>query len=133
MASVVKKLTLLVVALALVSAMALAVHHGRATAFSPPNHRCPAVPSLNGLKHGYPILIQTRAVSCAAALTVVRAKESNVGVTFMGNPNGPAAQYRWRLEGLPGWTCFGDGSGFPGHGEGGACTRGADTVEWYHG
>ena len=31
-----------------------------------------------------------------------------------------------------GWTCFGDGSGFPGHGAGGDCSKGAATVEWYH-
>jgi hypothetical protein len=73
-----------------------------------------------------------RNVSCAEALTVVRAKESGIGVTFVGNPEGPASQFRWKLYGLPGWTCFGDGSGFPGHGAGGVCTKAGATVEWYH-
>ena len=63
---------------------------------------------------------------------MVRAMESGVGVTFVGNPEGPASQFRWKLFGLPGWTCFGDGSGFPGHGEGGDCSKGAAAVEWYH-
>jgi len=53
-------------------------------------------------------------------------------VTFVGNPEGPASQFRWKLYGLPGWTCFGDGSGFPGHGAGGVCTKAGATVEWYH-
>jgi hypothetical protein len=128
----VRRLTLIIVAVALLGGVGLLAQHGRATAFAPPNHRCPAVPSLNELKRGYPILIQTRNVSCAEALTVVRAKESSVGVTFVGNPEGPASQFRWKLYGLPGWTCYGDGSGFPGHGAGGACSRGSATVEWYH-
>jgi hypothetical protein len=50
----------------------------------------------------------------------------------VGNPEGPASQFRWKLYGLPGWTCFGDGSGFPGHGEGGDCSKGVAAVEWYH-
>src|ERR1019366_6469279 len=131
-ATVVKRLTALIVAVAVLGGAALLAGHGRATAFSPPNHRCPAVPSLSGFKHGYPILIQTRNVSCAQALTIVQAMESGVGVTFVGNPEGPASQFRWKLYGLPGWTCFGDGSGFPGHGAGGDCTKGGATVEWYH-
>jgi hypothetical protein len=57
---------------------------------------------------------------------------SGVGVTFVGNPEGPASQFRLKLYGLPGWTCYGDGSGFPGHGAGGYCTKGGATVEWYH-
>jgi hypothetical protein len=44
---------------------------------------------------------------------MVQAMESGVGVTFVGDPEGPASQFRWKLYGLPGWTCFGDGSGFP--------------------
>jgi hypothetical protein len=128
----VKRLTVFVAMVALLSGTALLAQHGRATAFAPPNHQCPAVPSLTGLKRGYPILIQTRNVSCAEALTIVRAMASNIGVTFVGNPEGPASQFRWKLYGLPGWTCFGDGSGFPGHGAGGDCTKGGATVEWYH-
>src|ERR1700690_2970025 len=109
----------LIVAVALLSGTALlVVQHGRATAFSAPDHHCPAVPTLRSFKRGYPILIQTRNVSCAQALTMVQAMESGVGVTFVGNPEGPASQFRWKLYGLLGWTCFGDGSGFPGHGEG---------------
>lgn len=118
--------------MALIAGTALLVQHGRATAFAPPNHQCPLVPTLNGLKRGYPIRMSTRGVSCAEALVFVRAMESGVGVSFVGNPEGPASQFRWKLYGLPGWTCFGDGSGFPGHGGGGYCTRGGATVEWYH-
>jgi hypothetical protein len=128
----VKKLTVLIVVTALFSGAALLVQHGRATAYAQPNHRCSAVPSLNGLQRGYPILIQTRNLSCAQALAIVQAKESGIGVTFVGNPRGPAAQFRWKLYGLHGWTCYGDGSGFPGHGAGGDCTNGNATVEWYH-
>jgi hypothetical protein len=128
----VTRLTVFIVAVALLGGTALLVRHGRATAYAPPNHHCPAVPSLNELRRGYPILIQTRNLSCAEALGVVRAKESSVGVTFVGNPEGPASQFRWKLYGLPAWTCYGDGSGFPGHGAGGVCTKGGATVEWYH-
>jgi hypothetical protein len=127
----VKRLTVFIVAVGLLSGTALFVQRGRATAYAPPNHQCPAVPSLNGFTRGYPILMQTRNVSCAEALTVVRAMRSNIGVTFSGNPDN-ASSFRWKLYGLPGWTCFGDGSGFPGHGAGGVCTKGAATVEWYH-
>ena len=119
-------------AMAVLGGAVLLAGHGRATAFAPPNHNCPAVPTLRGFKRGYPILMQTRNVSCAQALTMVQAMESGVGVTFVGNPEGPASQFRWKLYGLPGWTCFGDGSGFPGHGAGGYCTKGSATVEWYH-
>jgi len=128
----VKRLTALIVAVALFGGMSLLAGHQRASAYSPPNHHCPAVPTLRGLKRGYPILIQTRNVSCALALTMVQAMESGVGVTFIGNPEGPASQFRWKLHGLPGWTCYGDGSGFPGHGEGGDCAKGAAYAEWYH-
>jgi hypothetical protein len=128
----VKKLTVFIAAVVVLSGAALLAQHGRATAYAPPNHRCSTVPSLNGLKRGYPILIQTLNVSCAQALIIVQAKESGIGVTFVGNPEGPASQFRWKLYGLPGWTCYGDGSGFPGHGVGGSCTRGSATVQWYH-
>ncbi len=126
-----RKLAVLIV-VALLGGVALLVQHGRATAYAPPNHQCPAVSSLNGFKRGYPILIQTRNVSCTQALSIAQAKESGIGVTFVGNPDGPASQFRWKLYGLPGWTCYGDGSGFPGHGAGGNCTKGSATVEWYH-
>jgi hypothetical protein len=53
-------------------------------------------------------------------------------LTFVGKREGPASQFRWKLYGLPGWTCFGDGSGFPAHGEAGDCSNGAADVEWYH-
>jgi hypothetical protein len=128
----VKPLTLLIPAVALLGGVALLTEQGRATAFAAPNHHCPAVPTLRNFKRSYPILIQTHDVSCAQALTMVRAMESGVGVTFVGDPKGPASQFRWKLYGLPGWTCYGDGSGFPGHGEGGDCSKGAATVEWYH-
>jgi hypothetical protein len=128
----VKRLTILIVAVALLSGTALLVQHGRATASAPPNHNCPSVSTLNGFKPADPLRISTRDASCAEALVVVRAMVSNVGVTFIGNPEGPASQFRWKLYGLPGWTCFGDGSGFPGRGAGGDCTKGGATVEWYH-
>lgn len=127
-----KRLSVLVAAIALVATAALIVHRTRATAFSPPIHTCPSVPTLRGFTRGYPLVIQARNVSCAEALTIVRARNSNVGVTFVGNPAGPAAQFRWKLSGLPGWTCYGDGSGFPGHGMGGDCSKGGAAVEWYH-
>jgi len=128
----VKRLTVIIVAVALLGGVGLLVQHGRATAFAPPDHQCPSVPSLSGFKRGYAIRISTHSVSCAEALGIVRAMVSDIGVTFVGNPEGPASQFRWKLYGLPGWTCYGDGSGFPGHGAGGACTRGSATVQWYH-
>ena len=100
---------------ALLSATALLVQRGRATAAAPPNHDCPSVTTLDGFGHGHPLVIQTRNMSCTEALTVIRAMVSGVGVTFSGNPDN-ASSFRWKLYGLPGWTCFGDGSGFPGHG-----------------
>ncbi len=132
MAGAMRRLTALVVGIALLACAALLVQHGRATAYGPTDHQCPSVPSLNGFKRGYAIRISTHDVSCAEALGVVRAMVSDIGVTFVGNPEGPASQFRWKLYGLPGWTCYGDGSGFPGHGVGGACARGSATVEWYH-
>jgi hypothetical protein len=128
----VKRFQVMIVAVALLSGAALLVQHGRATAYGPTNHRCPSVPSLNGFNRGYAIRISTHGASCAEALGIVRAMVSNVGVTFVGNPEGPASQFRWKLYGYAGWTCHGDGSGFPGHGAGGVCTRGSATVEWYH-
>jgi hypothetical protein len=125
-------LTVVIVAMALFGGAALLVQHGRATAYAPPNHQCPSVSTLNGFGHGYPLRISTRDASCAEALVVVRAMTSGVGVTFLGNPEGPADQFRWKLYGLPGWTCYGDGSGFPGHGAGGSCSKGSATVQWYH-
>ena len=125
-------LPVIIATVALLGGMALLIQHSRATAYAPPNHQCPSVPTLNGFGRGDQIRISTRAVSCAEALGVVRAKESGVGVTFVGNPEGPASQFRWKLYGLPGWTCYGVGSGFPGHGAGGVCAKGGATVEWYH-
>jgi hypothetical protein len=126
----VKRLTV-IVAVALLGGTALLVQHGRATAYAPANHRCPSVSTLNGFKRGHAIRILTRDVSCAEALGVVRAMESGIGVTFSGNPEN-ASSFRWKLYGLPGWTCYGDGSGFPEGGAGGVCARGGATVEWYH-
>jgi hypothetical protein len=120
------------VAVGLFAGATLLVWHGRATAHAPVNHQCPSVPTLNGFKRAVAIRILTRDVSCAQALGVVRAMVSDVGVTFLGNPEGPASQFRWKLYGLPGWTCYGDGSGFPEGGAGGVCTKGGATVEWYH-
>ena len=58
---------------------------------------------------------------------------SGVGVTFVGaTPQGRVYQFRWKLYGFPGWTCYGDGSGFPERGAGGDCSKGGGTVEWYH-
>ena len=96
-----KRLTVLILALVLFGGVALLVQHGRATAYAPPNHECPSVPSLTGFKRGYPILIQTRNVSCAEALTVVRAMESNIGVTFIGLcVSGPCAVSAFSPAGL---------------------------------
>lgn len=114
------------------SGTALLVRHGQATAYAPPNHQCPSVPTLKGFGRGYPLRISTRATSCTEALGIARAMMSGVGVSFVGNPEGGAYQFRWKLYGMPGWTCHGDGAGFPGHGAGGVCTKGAATVEWYH-
>jgi hypothetical protein len=100
-------------AVALIGGTALLIQHGRAIAYAPANHQCPSVPTLNGFKPAAAIRLLTRDVSCAEALGVVRAMESDVGVTFIGDPEGPASQFRWKLYGLPGWTCYGDGSGFP--------------------
>lgn len=121
-----------IVAVALLGGAALLVQLGGATAYAPANHQCPSVATLHGFKRAAAIRILTRDVSCAEGLGVVRAMESDVGVTFVGNPEGPASQFRWKLYGLPGWTCYGDGSGFPEGGAGGVCTKGGATVEWYH-
>ena len=123
---------MVIVAVALLGGTALLVQHGRATAYGPTDHQCPSVPTLNGFKRGYALRISTHDASCAEALEMARAMESGVGVTFVGNPEGAAYQFSWKLYDLPGWTCHGDGSGFPGHGAGGVCTRGSATVEWYH-
>jgi hypothetical protein len=128
----VKRLTVIIVVVALLGGVGLLVQHGRATAFTPPNHQCPSVSTLNGVTHSYPLRISTHDVSCTEALGIVRTMVSGVGVTFVGNPEGAAAQFRWKLYGFPGWTCYGDGAGFPGHGAGGDCSRGIATVEWYH-
>jgi hypothetical protein len=124
-------LTVISMAVVLLGGTALLVQHGRATAYAQPNHQCPSVSTLNGFGHGDSLRISTRDASCAEALGVVRAMVSGVGVTFSGDPNN-AGSFRWKLYGLPGWTCHGDGSGFPGHGAGGVCTKGSATVEWYH-
>jgi hypothetical protein len=122
----------LIVGVAVLTCVALLVQYGRATANVPANHQCPSVSTLNAFKRGPAIRILTHSVSCAEALGIVRAMLSGVGVTFVGNPNGAAAQFRWKLYGFPGWTCYGDGSGFPEGGAGGDCSRGSATVEWWH-
>jgi hypothetical protein len=127
----VRRLTV-IVAVVLLGGTALLVQHGRATAYAPPDHRCPSVPTLYAFKRAPAIRILTHDVSCTEALGIVRAMISGVGVTFVGNPNGPASQFRWKLYGFPGWTCYGDGSGFPEGGAGGDCTKGPATVEWWH-
>ncbi len=122
-----------IVAVALLGGTVLLAQHGRATAYpAQASHQCPSISTLNGFEHGAPLRILTRDVSCAEALGIVRAMLSGVGVTFVGNPNGPASQFRWKLYGFPGWTCYGDGSGFPEGGAGGICGKGNATVEWYH-
>lgn len=93
-------------------------------------HRCPVVAS-EGLRSPVSIRLFTHGLSCARALEVARAMISGVGVTFSGDPN-DASTFRWTLYGLPGWTCFGDGSGFPEGGAGGICAKGQAVVEWYH-
>jgi len=129
---VVKRLTALIVAVALLSGTALLVQHGRATAYAPTTQTCPTVQTLHGFKRSAAIRSFTHDASCAEALEMVRAMESQVGVTFIGNPEGAAYQFRWKIYGLPGWTCHGDGSGFPEGGAGGDCAKGSATVEWYH-
>lgn len=47
-------------------------------------------------------------MSCGKALAIVRAMVSNVGLSLVGNPEGAAYQFRWKLYGFPGWTCYGD-------------------------
>lgn len=133
---------MVIVAVALLAAgAALLIQHGRATAYAH-QHQCPSVSTLDAFKHGPALRILTSDVSCAEALAIVRAMLSGVGVTFSGNPDN-ASSFRWTLYGLPGWTCYGDGSGFPEGGAGGLCAKGAvpaewrlggaaGTVEWYH-
>jgi len=124
----------LIVVVVLLAGAAVLVLHGRAAAVVPANHHCPSVSTFNegGFKHGAGIRILTHDASCAEALGVVRAMVSGIGVTFIGNPEGGAYQFRWKLYGLPGWTCYGDGSGFPEGGAGGDCAKGSATVEWWH-
>ena len=119
-------------AIALLVAAALVAQCGRATAAAPANHGCPSVSTLNGFKHGRAVRVLTREAPCPEALGIVRAMVSGVGVTFVGNPEGGAYQFRWKLYGYSGWTCYGDGSGFPGGGAGGDCSKGGATVEWWH-
>ena len=126
-----KRLVALIVTAVVLGSVALFAGHGRATASALLAH-CPSVSTLNGFKHSYPLVVEARGASCAEALAVIRAMVSGVGVTFQGNPNGAAYQFRWKLYGLLGWTCVGDGSGFPGHGAGGDCSKAGATVEWYH-
>lgn len=124
---------MVIVAVALLAAgAALLVERGRATAEAPADHRCPSVSTLNGFKRGPAIRSFTHDASCAEALGIVRAMVSRVGVTFVGNPEGGAYQFRWKLDGFPGWMCYGDGSGFPEGGAGGDCSKGGHAVEWYH-
>jgi hypothetical protein len=123
-----------VIAVALLGGVALLTQHGRASAYAEATHRCASVPTLNavtGVGHGPAIRLFTRNVSCSEALGIVRAMISGVGVTFSGDPDN-ASSFRFTLFGLPGWTCHGDGSGFPEGGAGGLCTKGGATVEWYH-
>jgi hypothetical protein len=128
-----KRLTMLTVAAALVGGVLVLSQHGKASAFATPNRQCPPVLTLGAnLGRGPAIRILTHNMSCSRALGIVRAMVSGVGVTFIGNPQGRASQFRWRLYGLPGWTCYGDGSGFPEGGAGGDCAMGSSTVEWYH-
>ena len=126
-----KGLTVIIAAVALLGGTALLTGHGRATAFSAPNHNCPAVPTLRSFKRGYPILIQTRNVSCAQALTFVQAMESGVGVTFVGNPEPrfavPLEALRpARLDVLRRRQRLSRSRGRRG------LLKGAATVEWYH-
>jgi hypothetical protein len=127
----VKRLAVIAVVV-LLAGTALLVRQGGATAQAPASHACPLVPTLNGFKRARAIRSFTHDVSCAEALAIVRAMVSNVGVTFVGNPEGAAYQFRWKLYGFPGWTCYGDGSGFPEGGAGGHCSKGGATVEWWH-
>jgi hypothetical protein len=125
-------LTVVIVAVALFGGTVVLVQQGGATAAAPTNHECPSVSTLNGFKRAPAIRIFMHGMSCSEALGIVRAMVSGVGVTFVGNPEGGAYQFRWKLYGFPGWTCFGDGSGFPEGGAGGDCSNGAAAVEWYH-
>ncbi len=118
------------IAIAAIMLLVLAVP--AAHAYPAPTHECPSVSTLYGFKHAASLRLLTRSASCAEALGIVRAMISHVGVTFVGNPEGAAGQFRWTLYGFPGWTCHGDGSGFPEGGAGGVCTKGGAVVEWYH-
>lgn len=118
-------------ALLLLPSAALA-EPGTDTAYGVLHRQCPSVPMLYGFKRSASLRLLTRGASCAEALGIVRAMLSRAGVSFVGNPNGSASQFRWKLYGYPGWTCHGDGSGFPEGGAGGVCTKGGAVVEWYH-
>jgi len=126
------KRLIVIVAVVLLGGAGLLMQQGGATAEAPTNHQCPSVPTLYNFKRGPAIRSFTHDVSCAEALRIVRAMVSGVGVTFVGNPEGGAYQFRWKLYGFPGWTCYGDGSGFPEGGAGGDCSKGGALVEWYH-
>ena len=66
-------------------------------------------------------------------IAIVAAALLGVDVTFVGNPGGwRGSSFRRKLDGIPGWTWYGDGSGFPEGGAGGDCSKGSGTVEWYH-
>ncbi len=95
-----------------------------ASGYVPANHRCPPVSNFVGLNLTKVLrgstLIRGRNVTCAEALGVVRAQASGVGVTFSGNPEN-ASSFRFKLYGLPGWTCYGDK---------GYCAKGGAAVEW---
>jgi len=112
-----KRLTVVIVGVAVLACAALLVQQGRATAYSPTNHRCPSVSTLNGFTHSYPLRIFTHDLSCKEAMGIVRTMVSGVGVSFTGNPDN-ASSFRWKLYGFPGWTCD--------------CSRGSASVEWYH-
>jgi hypothetical protein len=127
----VKRLAVIVV-VALLAGATLLARQGGAIGQAPTSHACPLVPTLNGFKRAHAIRSFTHDVSCAEALGIVRAMVSNVGVTFVGNPEGAAYQFRWKLYGFPGWTCYGDGSGFPEGGAGGHCSKAGASVEWWH-
>lgn len=118
---------MIIVTVALLGGVGLLVQHGRANA-APATHRCPSVSTLDVFKHGPALRILTSDVSCTEALAIVRAMVSGIGVTFSGNPEN-AGSFRWKLYGFPGWTCYGDGSGFPEGGAGGLCAKGAGP-EW---
>jgi hypothetical protein len=82
----------------------------------PYSHNCPSV-KLSGFR--YDVTVLKGNVGCQTARTVLKDFLSGKG-KMHGNPNGPAYQQTWTLDG--GWSC-GHGAG------GGACIKGGSNYK----